>query len=86
MVRKLALTLAAIAALGTAALAVGTSPAEAKKFGFHAHHSHHHHWHGHRYRGFYGPALVSYAYTGCYVKKLVPTPWGYKVRWDNVCF
>jgi hypothetical protein len=86
MFRKLALALAATAALGTASLAVSSTPAEAKKGGFHHHHhhhGHHHHWRAHRY---YGPAFVSYAATGCYVKKWVATPWGYKVRWVNVCF
>ena len=85
MFRKLALTLAATAALGTASLAVGTSSVEAKPFGYHKHHhGHHHHWRAHR---FYGPAFVSYAaYGGCYVKRWVATPWGYKVRWVNRCF
>ena len=85
MFRKFALALAATAALGTASLAVSTSPAEAKPFGYHKHHHHgHHHWRAHR---FYGPAFVSYAaYGGCYVKRWVATPWGYKVRWVNRCF
>ena len=39
MFRKFALALAATAALGTASLAVSTTPAEAKK-GFHHHHHH----------------------------------------------
>ena len=69
MFRKLTLALAATAALGTASLAVSSTPAEAKKWGFHHHHhhhGHHHHWRAHR---FYGPAFVSYgAYSGCYVK------------------
>jgi hypothetical protein len=89
MFRKFALALAATAALGTASLAVSTSPAEAKYKGFHKHHhhhGHHHHWRGHRFHGFYGPGLVSYAYGGCYVKRWVATPWGYKVRWVNRCF
>ena len=45
--RKLALALAATAALGTASLAVSSTPAEAKKWGFH----HHHHHHGHHTTG-----------------------------------
>jgi hypothetical protein len=56
------------------------SPAEAKKGGFYGHH---HHWHSHR---FYGPGLVSYDYTGCYVKKWVGTPWGLQRRWVNICY
>ena len=87
MFRKFALALAATAALGTASLAVSTTPAEAKK-GFHHHHNHghHHHWRGHRFHGFYGPGFASYAYGGCYVKRWVNTPWGYKLRWVNRCF
>lgn len=88
MFRKLTLALAATAALGTASLAVGTTPAEAKKWGFHGHHhGHFHHWRGHRFHGFYGPAFVGYAsYGGCYVKRWVATPWGYKLRWVNRCY
>src|SRR5688572_4336178 len=83
--RKLAIALAATAALGTASLAVSSTPAEAKK-GFHFH-KHHHHGHHHHWRRFaYGPALVSYAYTGCHVKKWVETPWGLKLRWVNICY
>jgi hypothetical protein len=85
--RKLALALAATAALGTASLAVSSTPAEAKKWGFHHHHHHHGHYHQWRAHRFYGPAVVSYgAYGGCYVKRWVATPWGYKVRWVNRCF
>ena len=85
MFRKLALAFAATAALGTASLAVSSTPAEAKK-GFHFHHHHGHHHHGH-WRGFYGPRYVGlYASGGCYVKRLIPTPYGMKVRWINVCY
>ena len=86
MFRKLAVALAATVALGTAALAVSAGPAEAKPYGFHKHHHHgHHHFRGHRFYG-YGPAYASYAYSGCYVKRWVATPWGMKVRWVNRCF
>ena len=85
MFRKFALALAATAALGTASLAVSTTPAEAKK-GFHGHHHHHGHHKHFRAHRFYGPGLVSYAYTGCYVKKWVGTPWGLQLRWVNVCY
>jgi hypothetical protein len=84
--RKLALALAATAALGSASLAVSATPAEAKK-GFHKHF--HHHLHGHwRWRGhygFYGPAYAQF-YGGCIVKRVVLTPWGYRVRRINVCY
>lgn len=78
MIRKSILALAAIAALGTAAVAT-SSDAAAKKGGWHGHHhhhhghGHHHHGHGHRHFriGFYAPAY--YAPT-CY---RVITPYGY---------
>jgi hypothetical protein len=86
MFRKLAIAFAATAALGTASLAVSTTPAEAKK-GFHGHHhhGHHHHGHGHRFYGFYGPAVYAYG-GGCYVKRWIATPYGLKLRWVNVCY
>lgn len=90
MFRKFALAFAAVAALGTASLAVSSTPAEAKK-GFHKghfHKGHGKHWHGHKGHwhgvGIYAPLYASYG--GCYVKRLVATPWGYKVRWVNRCF
>jgi hypothetical protein len=85
MFRKFALALAATAALGTVSLAISTSSVEAKPFGYHKHHhhGHHHHWRAHR---FYGPAFSYAAYGGCYVKRWVATPWGYKLRWVNRCF
>jgi hypothetical protein len=84
MIRKLALAFAAVAALGTAALTGSTTPAAARH-GWHGHHHHHHHhrgWHRPGYR-VYGPA---FAYTGCYVKRVVGTPWGPRMRWVNVCY
>jgi hypothetical protein len=84
MIRKLAIAFAAIAAIGTAALAASTVPAAARQ-GWHGHHRHHHHHHGWHRSGvrFYGPAV---AYGGCYVKRVVGTPWGPQVRWVNVCY
>ena len=84
MFRKLALAVAAIAALGTAGLSVSTTPAEAKKGGWHGHH-HHKHWHG-GYRFHRGPYYASYGYSGCYVKRVFYTQWGPRVRWVNVCY
>lgn len=89
MFRRFAVVLAASAVLGIASFVLGAGSAEAKPFGFHKHHhhhGHHHHWRGHRWHGFYGPAFVSYAYGGCYVKRWIATPWGYKLRWVNRCF
>jgi hypothetical protein len=75
MFRKLALTLAAVAALGTLSVAATSTPAEAK-WGW----KKHHHFHFGHY-GFYRPY-----YAGCYIKKVVYTPWGPRVRIVNVCY
>ncbi|KJC55246.1 sulfur globule protein precursor [Bradyrhizobium sp. LTSP849] len=45
-------------------------------------------WHGGGY-GWGGPrfsAPVSYGYGGCYVRRLVPTPWGPRWRLINRCY
>jgi hypothetical protein len=78
MLRKTLLALAAVSALGTAALAP-TSASAWGGWGFH-----HHHWWGPRV-GFYvgGPA---YAYDGCLRRRWVPTPWGWRPRLVNVCY
>jgi hypothetical protein len=87
-IRKLALALAATAALGTASIAVGTTEAEAfpkKHWG--GKHWHGKHWHGHFGHGFYRPYRVHYAYGyGCYRKRVVHTPWGPRVRVVNICY
>ena len=86
MFRKLALTLAATVALGTAALAVSTGSVEAKPYGFHKHHHHGHHHHFHGPRFIAAPVVYAYGGGGCYVKRWVATPWGMKLRWVNRCF
>ncbi|RTM09730.1 MAG: sulfur globule protein precursor [Bradyrhizobiaceae bacterium] len=78
MLRKLSLAAVAAVALG-AALAPTSASA---------------HWHGggpgwhggYRWGGprFYAP--VSYGYGGCYVRRLVPTPWGPRWRLINRCY
>ncbi|MBN9596998.1 MAG: hypothetical protein J0G36_16800 [Afipia sp.] len=52
------------------------------KGGWH-HHHHHGHWGGGYglYVGGYGPG-----YGSCYVKRLVPTPYGMRYRVVNVCY
>jgi hypothetical protein len=93
MLRKL--SLAAVAALSLGAAALAPSSASAWGGGFHGG------WHGgwnggwyHRpYGGFYGPrfyvggpAYGAYGYGGCYVRRLVPTPWGPRWRLVNRCY
>jgi hypothetical protein len=59
MIRKTFLAVAAVAALGAAALAPTSASAWGIKGGWHGHH--HHHWHGGL--GFYG---VNYVGPDCY--------------------
>jgi hypothetical protein len=78
--RKLGLVVVAAASLGAAALA--PTSASARHGGG---------WHG---GGWGGPRLVvggpayyaGYGYGGCYVRRLVPTPWGPRWRLINRCY
>jgi hypothetical protein len=85
MLRKLSLALVAAVSLGAAAL-VPTS-ASAWTGGWHAG------WHGGYHRGWGGPrffvggpAYYGYGYGGCYVRRLVPTPFGPRWRLINRCY
>jgi hypothetical protein len=80
MIRKLALTFAAVAALGTASLAVTPTPASAGWKGKHGHHGHFHR--GFRfYAGDYG------YYDGCLKRVWVVNRFGEEVlRTVNVCY
>jgi hypothetical protein len=87
MLRKLSLVAAAAASLGAAALA----PTSASAGGWHHHHGwhhrHHHHGWGWGPRVFIGgPAYYAGGYGGCYVRRLVPTPWGPRWRLVNRCY
>jgi hypothetical protein len=88
MLRKLSLVAVAAASLGIAALA----PTSASAFPGHGWHGG---WHGGFHRGFGfgprffvgGPAYYGYyGYGGCYVRRLVPTPWGPRWRLVNRCY
>lgn len=84
MLRKLSLAAVAAVALGTALAPTSASA----------------HWHGggwgwhggwhHGGWGWGGPrfyaAPVAYGYGGCYVRRLVPTPWGPRWRLINRCY
>jgi hypothetical protein len=72
MFRKLSLVAVAAASLAAAALA----PTSASAFGGHG-------WGGPRFF-VGGPAY--YGYGGCYVRRLVPTPWGPRWRLVNRCY
>lgn len=81
MFRKLSLAAIAAVSLGAAALAPTAASA---------------HWHGGGWHGgwhggwgaprFYVGGPVSYGYGGCYVRRLVPTPWGPRWRLINRCY
>ena len=84
--RKLSLAAVAAVSLGAAALA----PTSASAWGG---------WHGGYggwHHGWWGPRIVvggpgyaaypAYGYGGCYVRRLIPTPWGPRWRLVNRCF
>jgi hypothetical protein len=80
MLRKFGLVAVAAASLGATALA----PTAASAWGGHGWHRG---WHG----GYWGGPRVfvggpAYGYGGCYVRRLVPTPWGPRWRLVNRCY
>jgi hypothetical protein len=83
MLRKLSLVAVAAASLGVAALA----PTSASAWGGHG-------WHGGWHGGWGGPRIFvggpayygGYGYGGCYVRRLVPTPWSPRWRLTNRCY
>jgi hypothetical protein len=81
MLHKLSLVAVAAASLAAAALA----PTSASAWGGHGHG-----WHGGGWGGprFFigGPAYYGPGYGGCYVRRLVPTPWGPRWRLVNRCY
>jgi hypothetical protein len=89
MLRKLSLVAVAAASLGAAALA----PTSASAWGGHGWHGGGWHggWHGGGW-GWGGPRFYvggpgyGYGYGGCYVRRLVPTPWGPRWRLVNRCY
>jgi hypothetical protein len=84
MLRKLALTLVAAASLGAAALA--PTSASAWNGGWHGgwHDGWHRGWGGPRF--FVGGPVYYGGYGGCYLRRLVPTPWGPRWRLVNRCY
>jgi hypothetical protein len=78
MLRKFSLVAVAAASLGVAALA----PTSASAWGG---------WHGGWHHGWGGPRVfiggpAYYGYGGCYVRRLLPTPWGPRWRLINRCY
>jgi hypothetical protein len=84
MLRKLSLVAVAAASLGAAALA----PTSASAWDGGWHHGGWHHgwgWGGPRVV-IGGPAYYGHGYGGCYVRRLVGTPWGPRWRLVNRCY
>jgi hypothetical protein len=88
MLRKLSLALVAAVSLGAAALA----PTSASAWGgWHGggHGGWHHGWGGPRFFAG-GPVYYGYGYNdgygGCYVRRLIPTPFGPRWRLINRCY
>jgi|ERR1700722_17062656 hypothetical protein len=88
MLRKLSLAAVAAIALGAAALA----PTSASAWVGHGWHGG---WHGGWHRGWGGPRFFvggpafygyGYGYGGCYVRRLIPTPWGPRWQLVNRCY
>ncbi len=79
MLRKLSLVAIAAASLGAAALAPTSASAWGGYPGWHGYHG-----------GWGGPRVVigapAYGYGSCYVRRLMPTPWGPRWRLVNRCY
>jgi hypothetical protein len=92
--RKLSLVAVAVASLGAAALAPTSASAWGGWHGGYG--GWHHGWYGGWHHGWWGPRVVvggpgygaypSYGYGGCYVRRLIPTPWGPRWRLVNRCY
>jgi hypothetical protein len=87
MLRKLSLAAVAAVSLGVAALAPTAASAHWHGGGWHGGYGgFHRHFGGSRFFFVGGPSYYSYGYGGCYVRRLVPTPWGLRWRLVNVCY
>jgi hypothetical protein len=78
MLRKLSLAAVAAVALGAALVPTSASAHWYGGWGFHGYG-----WGAPR---FFVGGPVSYGYGGCYVRRLVPTPWGPRWRLINRCY
>jgi len=81
MLRKLSLVAVAAASLGVAALAPTSASAWHGGWG-----RPHHAWGWGPRFVVGGPAYYGPGYGGCYVRRLVPTPWGPRWRLINRCY
>ncbi len=78
MIRKTVIALAALAAVGAAVFAVSASTSASADG-----------WRNHRNHHYWRPAIrysaPSYTYGSCIVRRVVPTPYGPRVHFVNVC-
>jgi len=89
MFRRFSLVAIAALSLGAAALAPSAASAHWHGGGWHGGGWHGGGWHGGYGFGprvFVGGPVYSYGYGGCYVRHLVPTPWGPRWRLINRCY
>lgn len=88
MLRKLALGLVAAVALSTTALIPTTASAGGHGGHHGGFHGGHGGFHGGHHGGFHGGSrfIAGGGYGGCYVKRLVDTPYGLRYRVVNVCY
>jgi hypothetical protein len=87
MLRKLSLVAVAAASLCAAALAPTSASAHGWRHGgWHHGGWHHGGWGWGGPRVFIGGPVYGYGYGGCYVRRLVPTPWGPRWRLVNRCY
>jgi hypothetical protein len=77
MFRKILLAFAALAAIGTAAFTITIPVASAQGF------NHHRQNHWRPAVRFHSP---SYGYANCYVRRVIHTPFGPRVRTVNICY
>ena len=77
MFRKIILSVAALAAIGAATFTITATPAGAASYNNHRHYG-------------WRPAVRFYSapvnYGSCYVRRVVPTPFGPRVEWINRCY
>lgn len=92
MLRKFSVMAVAALAVGAAALVPTAASAHwhgGWYGGWHGGYGWHRPWYGPRVvvggPYYYGPSY-SYGYGGCYVRRLVPTPWGPRWRLINRCY
>ena len=81
MFRKILVVLGALALIGAAAFTFAPAPASANSYNNHRHYNHA--WRP-SIRFYNSPAYNSYG--SCYVRRVVPTAFGPRVQWINVCY